>query len=462
MDLKEYDGTRPLDLRPRYSETEPSFTGPPGASSGTTRAYWALAKWLLVPATWAGSLFALILIPFSVPMAAITIAIVGELQILLFLQNRAELVIATMPVRSKAISRLLWYCSVVHLPIVYGIVQAFLRFIFALGAGDFSGIQVVLPTVVLAMGIASVLHLCRPVTSRFFFQGGHRLRDLGIVSMLLVLLVPVNYNSPGFIESSAAHLPVLSILALLLTGISYGIASRPGQLRRRHCRLAETPVKQALSPPRGDGSANVCQALWLDGFFAWTGYVAIIVVSWGLLLALQPASESIADRTGFVLLLLAVVPLYLFPQRLIRLDYRVIRGLPLRRWQQTALALSLALPVLLPISVGVVIVSLYVALPVAHILVFLLAYGGCCVFAVSFSATVLGNQGPICAGLLGLLAASIPLGIADPAPPVVATVGVFGALLWPISIVNFYWELRGNGWLYTKRFDTEPMVRENV
>ncbi len=45
----EYDGTKPMNLRPRFSnafDPDPSFDKPPGSSSGAVRAYWELGKWI--------------------------------------------------------------------------------------------------------------------------------------------------------------------------------------------------------------------------------------------------------------------------------------------------------------------------------------------------------------------------------------------------------------------------------
>ncbi|MCC6698757.1 MAG: hypothetical protein IT365_24245 [Candidatus Hydrogenedentes bacterium] len=448
---------------PQGGRWSTGLEGTPGKWLVGRRAMWELGRWMVTPGglpIWGAYAFCLLPLGcLSTPIFPLLVGILGGTVVSQLAANRAGACLLSLPVPSEVMSRVLWFVTVVYFPLVYGTVQLPIRLAVAADGGiELSRVSLIMPDCILAGGVGAAMLLTRPLWHRSPPKDGQPRYQyslpgmilMGAYMILLPLLIPTLYKEQGTMQRMIYGGSV--VIAGVLIVASYRVAGRTASIPWLIPQTAENQATLTLPWMRRDSGRGTISFLdmWLTQLQIWTGYILFMLALYSVVSWVQ--SEVWAEPSGSSRLLvvpIAVIPLILFFPPYTALGYRVIRCLPLRRWQQVMLVFSFALPLVLPVSVVLLAVGLYSAWPVLDVISFLLAYGASCTLMISLGASF-KSLGLAVAGLGSSVLMLYPM-IDSPWNSAIylACAAVFGS----VAYVNLYRDLCGDGSLYRKRDD---------
>jgi hypothetical protein len=441
------------------------FDTPPGQWLAPRRALWELGKWLIGirPVFWIVS-FVACLIPSVRGTSLFTVgffaAMASESIWVLISQKRTVHALTALPVPSRQIGLAVWAVAVLFVPMLYGCIQAVLRLVgFFAGLSSWTWIVSLVPEVVVALGVGSLAFLGRAIVSSgssktrlgrgFATVAGHSL--IGGAFMCGISLGWVFGREEGIFHPAYFS---MVFAAVLVSVISHWMSASAWNLLQRNVKVVDTSNNGHRARDQGGPFPYV-------SFFGIWVYPALWVLRYMVLFAaiafvfdFLPEGGFDWNRPNALVGMYGIFACLMFVRHYPQPDYRFIRSLPLRRWQQALLIQSFALSIVVPTSMLMVGLTVAFDWPVANTLSFLVAFAVCCQFALVLWPTI---------GILGVFAAG-----ALSTPPIYmegswigpVVYAIFSLTLWIGSYAYLYQNLCGDGALFGKRDVVAEVVDE--
>lgn len=454
---------------PQGGRWSTGLEGPPGKWLSGRRAMWELGRWMVTPGGWLiWGAYAFCLLPLgclSTPIFPLLAGMLGGAVVSQLVVNRAGVCLLSLPVPSEVMSRVLWFVTVVYFPLVYGAVQLPIRLAVAADGGvELSRVSLIVPDCILAGGVGAAMLLTRPLWHRLPPKDGQPQYQYSLPGMILMgaymtllpLLMPTVFREQGAMQRMIYGGSV--VIAGVLIVASYRVASRTASIPWLIPQTADSQATLILPWMRRDSGRGTISFLdmWLTQLQIWTGYILFMLALYSVVSRVQfGVWAEPPGGSRMIVFPIALIPLFMFFPHYTVMDYRVIRCLPLRRWQQAMLVFSFELPLILPVSVVLLAVGFCSAWPALDVISFLLAYGASCTLMTSLRASFKA-VGLIVAIVLGC-GVLMPYPMMD-SPWTPAIHAVCAIVFGSFAFVNLYRDLCGDGSLYRKQDDFADWV----